>query len=41
MYPVGQQKLLFERFEERNNYEVLTWPTDSIKHLWDVLDKQV
>ena len=36
-----------EWFEEHNNeFEVLTWPPNSpdlnlIKHLWDVLNKQV
>lgn len=33
-------------FEELNNNEVLTWPLvypdlSPVKHLWDVLDKQV
>ena len=35
-----------EWFEEHNEFELLTWPPNSpdfnsIKYLWDVLDKQV
>ncbi|XP_045889139.1 phospholipid-transporting ATPase VD-like [Micropterus dolomieu] len=38
--------MVHERFEEYNEFKVLTWPLNSldlkpIKHVWDVLDKQV
>ena len=42
-----ETKMVQEWFEEHNNeFGVLTWPPNSpglnpIKHLWDVLDKQV
>lgn len=36
-------KMLQEWFEERNNeFEVLTWPSNSLDlNSWDVLDKEV
>ena len=45
--PWHKAKMVQECFEEHiNEFNVLTWPPNSpdlnpIKHLWDVLDKQV
>ena len=45
--PYHKAKMVQDWFEEHSHeFEVLTWPSNSpdlnpVKHLWDVLDKQV
>jgi len=44
--PYCKAKMVQECFEEHSEFEVLTWPPNSpdlnpIKHLWDVLNKQI